>query len=175
MTSVLVLGGAKDVLQEAEAAMCVMEFDAVLAAKRVVEVYAGPLWAFATLHPDNAADSLRKRARAGYSDPQFVFANRSPANCQLTNLRVTTDWGGSSGLFAVKCAVEAGFTRIVLAGVPLTPGPHFDKNDSWTYALNYRNNWRKHKEKYAHLTRSMSGWTREVLGEPTAQWALSGS
>lgn len=170
----LVLGGAACVWDDAERALDLSEFDGVVACKRIVERWAGPLAAFATLHPETARASLANRKAAGYS-MEFVTvtiggeAHERHAKT-LPNVRLTSDWGGSSGLFGVKAARLLGFDRVVLAGIPMAASPHFDRDQPWCFAHSYHKGWSAHAHQLAPFVRSMSGWTASLFGLPTADW-----
>lgn len=83
---------------------------------------------------------------------------------------------GTSGLFAARVALLLGYEKIVLAGVPMDGTRRFfDHPDSkvdvfatdhvaeeWQNALK--------QERFRDSVRSMSGRTREWLGEPTEEW-----
>jgi len=82
---------------------------------------------------------------------------------------------GSSGWCAVRLATMLGFTTRILCGVPIETRRYADKTPAryWQSAkTNAVSTFRKHIEKdtaYHEGTYSMSGWTRELLGEP--EWA----
>jgi hypothetical protein len=64
-----------------------------------------------------------------------------------------------------------GLNKIVLAGVPLVADEaHYFDQRRWTEAERYKPHW----DRYLHLMRnrvkSMSGWTRQLLGAPDADW-----
>lgn len=178
MSTCLVLGGAASVFEEAERALDLAEFDGVVACKRIVEIWQGPLVAFATLHPDSAPISLAKRKAAGYSMAFVTVTINGEAHAQhtarLPDALVTTDWGGSSGLFGVKTARLLGYDRIVVAGIPMAACAHFDRDQPWSTAHSYHKGWRTHANQLAPFVRSMSGWTKALLGSPTSDWLNSG-
>lgn len=80
---------------------------------------------------------------------------------------------GSSGWCAVRLAKLLGFEERILCGVPIEPRRYADKTTA-RYWQNSKTNavatFRRHIEKdtaYHDGTYSMSGWTRELLGEPS--------
>jgi hypothetical protein len=78
---------------------------------------------------------------------------------------------GSSGLYAVKCLMDRGFERIVLAGVPMqASGAHFFDAKNWDDVDAFTAAWREQLPRLQGKVKSMSGWTREILGAPTAEW-----
>ncbi len=72
---------------------------------------------------------------------------------------------GSSSLLATKAMIKQGFDKIVLCGCPLE-GTNKD-NLSYTQ---FQRGWMKHRVSLGDKVRSMSGWTKEFLGEPTKEW-----
>lgn len=123
--------------------------------------YTGRLAHWVTLHPEKLG---RWRAgRAGNQDYQ-AHAHRRATGCGPVVLH--NHWGGSSGLFAVKVALELQYTEIVLCGVPMDPQPHYHRPGRWPAFRLYRRHWAKHLDQIAPHVRSMSGWTRELLGAP---------
>lgn len=85
--------------------------------------------------------------------------------------RVTDDWQGSSGLFAVKVALrDLGHDKVIAAGVPMTATPHFFDTGRWAERNSFIEGWQSHASEIKPRVRSMSGWTRELLGAPSKQW-----
>jgi hypothetical protein len=65
--------------------------------------------------------------------------------------------------------------RVVLAGIPLTrQAGHCDEAGDWRDAEKYRREWQDSADEMRPYVRSMSGWTRELLGEPTSEWLAGG-
>jgi hypothetical protein len=87
-------------------------------------------------------------------------------------------WWGSSALFGVLACLHLGYERIVLAGCPL------DDKGHW-YALPHEITpriwherdfqvWRDFKKQAeSERVKSLSGFTRVVLGQPSATWLMS--
>ena len=88
---------------------------------------------------------------------------------------VRAKWLGTSGLYGVQIALEElGFDGVILAGVPIdaaagTLCAHSLMTDA-DRVERYRPEWMLALPTIGARTRSMSGWTREILGEPTSQW-----
>ena len=117
-----------------------------------------------TLHPECWHEWPEKRAAIGgnmdFKSIGYHAQNKTPKGMD----RGSSDWGGMSGLFAVKCAFEEGFEEVILCGVPMVPMPYF-----WGEKLNYdligyRKGWEKHFDKLKGRVYSQSGWTKELLG-----------
>jgi len=84
-------------------------------------------------------------------------------------------WHGSSALFAVFISLALGFKKIVLAGCPLDSNGHWFfpediKGPRWTVEsfmawLDFA------REPEAAKVRSLSGYTAQIVGEATREWA----
>ena len=87
-------------------------------------------------------------------------------------------WLGTAGLYGVQIALdELGCAGVILAGVPMdaSAGTNYGK-ENWAtekFVDDMRQGWLKAKPQIGARVRSMSGWTRELLGEPTAEWLAS--
>lgn len=74
---------------------------------------------------------------------------------------------GSSGLFACKVAMALGYKKIVLCGVPLDNSGHFyDPPSEETHYSDSVKYWEEFLPSMRGRVFSMSGFTRELLGEP---------
>lgn len=174
----LVLGSAKCLWEDVERALDICEFDGVVAAKGAGEVWPWHLDAWVTLHPEKIRKSIDARSRAGFPRCQRVFAH----NCDASTRRYITDPvpykfdsqnnSGSSGLFAVKVALEhLGFDRVVLCGMPLDRGyGRIDGLDLWHGSNSFLKGFQEALPDMAGRVRSMSGVTRNLLGEPDYTW-----
>lgn len=83
-----------------------------------------------------------------------------------------SEWGGSTAMFALRCAVRNwGYRRVVLAGVPLENGENIFCPESVTqYESLYLKFWQDRANDYGVKTRSMSGNTKDLFGAPTKEW-----
>lgn len=190
MATCLILGGAACLHADLEVAQKTVRFDAVGACNDAMTIWAGELEFAATLHARyfGAGPSWRKRraergyppAKAHYGHPE-AFEGSLAQRAGLTPDVIATPYSfaseksGSSGLFAAKVAlVDLGFDRVVLCGVPMDPVPHFTGRESWvprdthgrTSAHGFRNSWLAVPQEYRDRMRSLSGWTRILLGAP---------
>jgi hypothetical protein len=120
-----------------------------------------------TLHPECWHEWPQKRAAIGgnmdFISIGYNAQNKTPAGMN----KGSSDWGGTSGLFAVKCAFEEGFEEVILCGVPMTDTPYFWGKDLHYNIVAYRKGWEKHIDKLKGRVYSQSGWTRELLGKFT--------
>jgi hypothetical protein len=79
---------------------------------------------------------------------------------------------GSSGLFAVKVALDDGHDRVVLAGVPMTvEDKHFLRGQPWIARDSFTQAWPIAMPHIHGKVKSLSGgFTEELLGAPTPEW-----
>lgn len=159
----LVVGGAACVWDDLAAAQALGEYD-VVAAVNDVGAKLDRLDFWCSLHPDKFPRWMKAR---GSSDNIELWAHTKAGKLPL---HVIDDWGGSSGLFAVRVLLEKGFTRIVLCGVPMEPTAHFFDTRAWVDCVSYRAAWQRRQPFLSRYVRSMSGWTRDLLGEPSSDW-----
>lgn len=178
--NVLVLGSAASVWDDERAARELCEFDAVVAVNEAAVHYRGRVDVWATLHPEELWHWTAERAQDG-REPARAFATHDPAPLSARSEPVHVldyRWpgmgtqSGSSGLFAVKAALEVlDAERVVLAGVPMsTAEPHFNKGEPWAKGAPYLDAWRVALPFIRDRVRSLSGFTRNLLGAPTPDW-----
>lgn len=92
---------------------------------------------------------------------------------------VKAKWQGTSGLYAVQIALEElKFDGVILAGCPIdadagTLAPEHSLMTDADRVERYRPEWRLAMPSIGARTRSMSGWTRAILGAPTKEWLAS--
>lgn len=189
MTAALVIGGAECVWDDVDAleAMVGRWSGLVLAVNDVAckrDERTGRCWPrridhFCTLHAEKVAGWKRQRrelvASLGRS-PDWDFyetwscGKRAPVDRHFTGMT-----GGSSGLYAVSVALHLGCERVVLAGVPVDARRNAFRNETeWKAYRRYTDGWvgrdRVPLPQLAERVRSMSGWTRSLLGAPTPGW-----
>ena len=162
MRAALVLGGAQCLWDDVEAALRLGEYGAVIACNDAGASWPGPLDAICSLHEDKLRKIwLVRRARAGYVPPN-VIATKATHTHQFDGQTAS----GSSGLFALKLAlIDLGFERAVLCGIPMDIQPHFFGGDFWPGAKSHKRGWEQALPVIKDRARSMSGWTKELLGD----------
>ncbi|MFA5379754.1 MAG: hypothetical protein WC455_28605 [Dehalococcoidia bacterium] len=84
---------------------------------------------------------------------------------------------GSSGLFACMVGLAMGYERIILAGIPIDGTGHFfdppGKVVNQFLGMNITLEWDNANRKYFKgRVKSLSGRTKEWLGEPPTEWGL---
>lgn len=177
MTYALVCGGGADVWRERESALAMLGPPAFAVACNEAAVhFPGALRGFCTLHPEKLPAWLETRAGLRLPAPDAVFSHKARA-C-VTRVVPHKVWpgglklnrSGSSGLFCVRVALELGATHVVVCGVPMTATLNRFSQQKWAAAEHYRVAWEAAAAVIGARCRSMSGWTRELLGPPTPEW-----
>lgn len=168
--AIVVCGGGdplSEYEQAAEACEAVGRRFVVLAGNDQLGEFPHPIDYACTLHPEKLPRWRASRLAHGKQWPTRIWSHRPYNN--VTDF--TRDWQGSTGLFCVKVAREHGHTHIVLCGVPMTvEAEHFVRHERWNACHGFRRGWTGRIEELKRYVRSYSGWTREQLGAPDAQW-----
>lgn len=181
MKTALVLGGANCVWEDAIAALDMIAPDTVVAVNEVSARWAGPVDYQVSLHPERLLVWQDERRKWGYSEPAFVVTTEKTANFEAGQRYPRVDFAmdyrwpgmtasGSSGLYAVKVALTAA-DRVILAGVPMTPeAAHFFHPARWNERDSFTDAWHRAMPFIKDRVRSMSGWTADLLGQPSQEW-----
>lgn len=149
-------------------------------------VYSDRIDFWVSLHPEKMLHWQSLRRANGLNDDYLTYAHEpvQPGHTYGGDPRIDK-WthyaypgmtgSGSSGLLAVKAAQEEGCNRIVLAGIPLeSKARHFFTNDPWHERDQFVEAWKVAYPLLRHSVRSLSGWTKELLGYPTSTWFAGG-
>lgn len=177
----VILGGANSVWEDLANLKAMVEPDVVYAINDAGAVYPHRVDFWCTLHAEKLYGWTSNRVATGYPAPGRIITARQMLKREMSCIlyppelflvyEEEQDWDGSSGLYAVKHAMGAGYDRIVLCGVPMTSeAGHFFDASPWTAASRYHWAWQKHARQLSPKVRSMSGWTMGLLGRPTQDW-----
>lgn len=179
MTSIaVVLGTSANALTEFESARAFLDANAiplsVVCVNDAIRFSPVKPVAFCTIHssatfrfftPDLDLDGVKMYTRrAAHGFDSYV---------------VKAKWLGTSGLYAVQIASEElGFDGVILAGCPMdaeagTLVPEHSLMTDADRVNRYRPEWDLALPTIGARTRSMSGWTRELLGAPDVEWLAS--
>lgn len=177
----LILGGARCVWRDYAAAIELGSYDAIVCVNDIGVDFPERVDYWCTLHPEKFLNWQRLRANSGRNTDYIACCHEpNPWLGPKTNLPRIDKWtdyrypgmtgSGSSGLLAVKVAQEEGFDRIVLAGIPMqVKENHYFDSNPWNEHGSFVEAWNIAKPRLGNV-RSMSGWTRELLGAPTSSW-----
>jgi hypothetical protein len=125
--------------------------------------YEGEVKYFVTYHAQDISEYKKKRENEQF----LVIGDKPKPGVDIIEKHTTGRTTGSSALLGASAAIRLGYTKIILCGCPLQginpvnrfqPYEHFQKG------------WVARRGDVIQYVRSMSGWTRDFLGEPTMEW-----
>jgi hypothetical protein len=186
----IIVAGARGVYEEYESAKeflgkCNKPFT-LLAVNDIGCFIKGNVYAIITAHPEWASGWIAWRTGVGHSGYGPECMNRPLIYADTQHPCVDVVWSGlgnqvgTSGMLACLIAICMGFDKIILAGMPLDFSiPHFfspylihqsDESNvinksSWEYATTKL-------PTFPQKIRSMSGITKQMLGEPSDEWMI---
>lgn len=139
------------------------EFDVMAIGLDAVAIVNWPLEYVATNHvEDIPAIRRRREAFQGNTDYKLVSYKHGPGVDIVQPLGPVS---GSSAILGALAGITMGYDRIVLCGCPLTGNaPEGNPYEA------FRPGWTEVYEAIKDNVRSMSGWTRELLGAPNKRW-----
>lgn len=178
MRRAIVVGRAAGALEEYVAARALCDFDEVLVVGAMAVHFPDPLDHLVSFHAEQFDEWAVQRASNGYPPAgcywgaRYRGKNLGEGKTGARPLRYVECVGGSSGFVAVQVALAPlACERVVLAGMPMqAQGAHVGSAAPWDEADQYWQTWVEHMEELRGRVRSMSGRTRDVLGEPTGEW-----
>lgn len=118
-----------------------------------------------TNHPEDIPAIVAEMHRIGCGDYQLICHLPGHQVDIVEPYRPPLGRSGSSAMTGTLAALRMGYDRIVLCGCPLT-GNAPEGNPYEAFRLG----WEDRKEELLGKVRSVSGWTRELLGAPTEDW-----
>lgn len=186
MLRAVVVGRARGVLEEYEAACAMCTFDATIVIGKMAEIFPGPIDHWVSFHADLFPTWLARRRNNGLPDPTQCWGATFRGKTILVRagvlplpLKFINTVGGSSGFMGAQVALdEVKADRTVLAGIPMEEAAgHLDAASEakelgkpWREADRHWEAWEEHREWLEGRVRSMSGRTRRLLGAPTREW-----
>lgn len=182
----LIVGCAANIWADVAAAREIGDYDATYCVKMAAVYWPGKFDVFVTLHPEFVDQYEADRKKLGYPNGYEIVA---PLTTEVgmhgkkgnIHRRVSYRWPGmnssaSSGIYAAKVALDDGFDRVVLAGIPMTKeAGHFTRGKAWLQRDCFTPGFNKAVPFMRGKVTSMSGHTMELLGSPTAQWLAGGT
>lgn len=195
MKVALILGSADCLWEDVREAEDVIEESGAGADVELVALNDVGAWfprrihAWATLHPEKLGERdpddpdgfswLQRRSREGHPQGFRTYGRRRP---DIIHEAVQPWGGGSAALYGVRVAEHRGAAGAILCGCPLVERPHVaESTTAHTVSENledYRRAWerriqRDHRRPGRYVrerTRSIRGWTRQLLGYPDPDW-----
>lgn len=166
-------------MEEYRAALELGAFDDVLVVGMMAVNFPGRVDHLVSFHAELFDMWAEQRAAAGllpvgcYWGATYKGRNLGADTTRASPLKYAPCLGGSSGFLATEGVALRSLRadRVVLAGIPmLADEAHHGDAQWWDEADNYWATWLEHKTFLRGRVTSMSGRTRELLGEPTKEW-----
>jgi hypothetical protein len=176
---VLVIGRSAEVWKEVAEAKALVQFDKVVAINVAGQDYPEVIDYWVSFHPNFFEMWIKKRLKKGYPYSTEMTqlwsgihnGRKLGPRLMKESVHYANYVGGSSGLLATRIALDViKGTKVVLAGIPMENTARYDDSLKWREALVYRQAWLDTHPKLEPHVRSMSGWTRELLGGVTKEW-----
>jgi hypothetical protein len=169
----VVLGGASCVWADLEELRGMANPDIVVAVNDVGTVYPHELHHWASYHAGYFTRWVEQRQKNGLPGTPVLWTGKRLPRGLRSDIKIFDLFGGSSGLLGAHIAMQCA-DRVVLAGVPMDPTmQHYhgrDRGKPWKDAKSYHRHWQVLAPRLRPHLRSMSGWTRDLLGSPTPTW-----
>ena len=116
-----------------------------------------------TYHPEDIFPAKERREKFGGNIDYKVISHLAEPGVDI--IEPLPDLAGSSALLGVFAARNLGYSKIILCGCPM------QGINANTHAYEtFQPGWTAQFPKICNYVRSMSGWTRTLLGEPTEEW-----
>lgn len=177
----LICGGARGVWEErAQAVELVAAAGLSVVSVGINEsgmAHPDPLHHWVTLHPEKLETWERQRVQLGRSldgVQKWSESRNRTVRGRAGITGVARTWrDGSSGLTAIDVARNHLGLPAILCGVPMDDSVNVYRGVPWREWKRYRRGFVRAMQHFREHVRSMSGWTRETLGEPTREWLES--
>ena len=181
MRCAIVVGRSAGALAEYEEARSLLPNAVVIVVGAIGVDFPHQIDHWVTFHAGNFLLWMGQRSLRGFS-PAVVYwgalyrgREMGVHDCAGLAVNYVPSVGGSSGFLAAHqvALCELRCERVLMAGVPMTvEGGHYGDAFLWDEALVYRQTWIERVGELRSKVRSMSGWTRELLGSPTPEWIV---
>lgn len=171
MKALIAIGGADCAWEDFDKALELCPNADVGACNDAGADFRGHLSIWATLHAERFWEWQRRRALKGLNEDYIAVSNKGHANTRVDRIQ-NEFWSGTSGLYLCQVALSMGYDKVIACGMPLDSRPHYFDSSEWEPHIRYRRGWKEalgQREVQGRI-KSMSGWTRELCGDPTKEW-----
>lgn len=177
MKPALIIGRAACVWEDVfQANYILSQFDPIVIAVNVAGRDADRrLDHWVSYHPELFPKWIEQRRTNGFPDGYQLWTSSRGRRVteweRKMGLSLVDSEGGSSGMIALRVALQVGATHIILAGIPMENSyGQYDTGKNWDEAEMHSKTWEKLPPDIQARVRSMSGWTRRQFGYPTELW-----
>jgi hypothetical protein len=126
----------------------------------------------ATYHPEDIPEIKEKMK--DFDDYRIIChvenGSKNINNKPISGVDIVIEYEpptGSSALLGTLAAIKLGYKKIILCGCPLEGKSKRQPNEVYS---TFHKGWQSKRETVIDCVRSVSGWTKEFLGEPTKEW-----
>lgn len=173
----LVLAAADCLFEDLEeiAKLVPVEHCLIVAVNDAGVVYPGKIDHWVTMHPEELEWRKIRRQENGYPDGFETWTRPYPFGMKDREDKcdhLIGGFNGSSGLVGVGVGLEVADVAIG-CGLPMDNRPHIATGKRWEACVGYRDRWIELRPLLSKRFRSVSGWTMEQFGPPTAEWLES--
>lgn len=169
-----VIGGASCVWRDWHRARALCQPHMLVLINDIGINYPEPFDVWVSYHQNLLVDWIEKRRKRGKPPAKKVYVSTGRCKRGVKGAKTIKVRGGSSGLLATHAALTEGASHVILTGVPMDPQQgHVLNNykvDAWLDGKKYLTHWQRDYKILRSKVRSMSGFTKELLGEPTIDW-----
>lgn len=170
--TLIIIGSAPCAQEDVTAALSLRDasqaawqsFDFMAIGLDAVGLFSLPLKYVATNHPEDIPDIRKRREMINANLDYQIISYREHKGVDI--VQHVGSISGSSALLGALAGITLGYKKIILCGCPLT-GPAVTPKCN-PYEI-FRPGWEAEKEKVMGKVKSMSGWTKDFLGEPTEE------
>lgn len=168
MNRLIITGAHKDTLSDIYRIPNYQDFDFMAIGVDAVHLYPWRIKYVATYHPEDIPKIKERRSKVGNTDYIVIcHVDTDPMGVKIKEVDIVEPHeapSGSSSLLGTLAAIKMGYDKIILCGCPLT-----GSNAVGSYE-GFRFGWEAKERVVKGRVKSMSGWTKEFLGEPTEEW-----
>ena len=175
----IVLGSAPCLWDDIDASNDITsgEFE-IIAVNGAGVLFEGNLDIWVSVHGPKLVNWIEKRRALGLDMNFDAYANFAKSEKSGDVIRWNrSSCNGSSGLLAALVAIELGFDKLILCGMPIDGENRITSDGEVAAGMtpyhHYQRGWTLLQGILREHVRSMSGWTRETFGAPTAEWLNS--
>lgn len=169
-----VLGGANTLFADLEAAFQLgLRPDTTIMTNDTARDWKTDVDHWVTLHTEKMVGWMAIREEQGLPEAKHYWTSNTKTvpREHKAMYNYVTSWDGSSGLLGVTVALELGYSKIILCGIPLDKeAAHYFDDAPWPDAPRYRSAWTKRLSEMQGRVKSMGGYTARLLGQPDEDW-----
>lgn len=168
MNRLIITGSHRTTLDEIHMIPDYREYDFMAIGLDAVHLYPWNIKYVATYHPEDIPLIKERRKPIGNTDYLLICHVNEVDGKKVEGVDIVTPYeppSGSSALLGALTAIRMGYEKIILCGCPLIGS----NGANQTYE-GFCEGFIRKKEALKGKVKSMSGWTKEFLGEPTTEW-----